>query len=64
MGDKTKQLIFVDYEEVHESSELNKEPILRVLYDEYIPRIAITGNRTPTIIYQKEQNRFVIYAEF
>ncbi len=52
-----KQLIFVDFEEVLELSELNRESILRILYDEYIPKKRVS----PSIIYQEQKSRFAIY---
>lgn len=56
-----KELIFVDFEEVYELSELHGDCILRILYDEYIPKTAVSCGRTPSIIYQKERERFAIY---
>lgn len=57
-----KELIFIDFEEVYDLSEARAVPILRVLYDDYIPKYPYTSSQNVSIIYQKKGKRFVIYT--
>lgn len=56
-----KQLKFIDFDEIFEKSEARGVPILRVLYDEYIPKRVYTSSQNVSIIYQKKKRNFVIY---
>lgn len=56
-----KQLIFIDFDEIFKKSEERGVPILRILYDDYIPKSRYTNNQNPSIIYQKKERKFVIY---
>lgn len=56
-----KELLFIDFYEIFDLSELHKIPILRILYDKYIPKDAISANGMPVIIYQEKKQNFVIY---
>lgn len=56
-----KEMKLIDFEEVYEQSEKSGLPILRVLYDEYIPKKRYTNNENVSIIYMKKKRVFAIY---
>lgn len=55
-----KEMKLIDFKEVYELSEARAVPILRILYDEYIPKRTYTSNLNPSIMYVKKKRAFEI----